>query len=169
MIFFRSSLECFPTFPCSLVSLLCQSSWLFTTSPGCLGNYSLTTNPKEYSPCPQRTLGMAINADSYLFHYFTIHTGIIPQAEMSKWMINEKQGQARGYGHITRNECCPKWANTSNLNNSKMAEYFYELFQDMKIWDICDHLQLIACIFIKSSLNESILKTSFQKEDFSPG
>ena len=27
-------------------------------------------------------------------------------------------------GHITRNECCPKQVNTSNLNNSKVAEYF---------------------------------------------
>ena len=79
-------------------------------------------------------------------------------------------GQAsRGYGHITQNERCPKWAITSNLNKSKMAEQFYELFQDMKIWDSCNHLQLVSCIFIKSSLNESILKISFQKENFSPG
>ena len=68
------------------------------------------------------------------------------------------QGQARGYGHITQKECCPKWANTSKLNNWKMAEYIFELFQDMKIWDICGHLKLGLCIFIQSSWNKSILK-----------
>ena len=50
------------------------------------------------------------------------------------------QGQARGYGRITQKGGCPEWANTSNLNNSKMAQSFYELFQDMKIWDIRGYL-----------------------------
>ena len=72
------------------------------------------------------------------------------------------QGQARGYGRITRKGGCPEWAKTSNLNNSKMTHSFYEIFQDMKIWDICGHLQLVSSIFIKSSSNESILKNSFQ-------
>ena len=34
---------------------------------------------------------------------------------------------------------CLEWANTSNLNNSKTAHSFYELFQDMKMLDICGH------------------------------
>ena len=94
----------------------------------------------------------------------------IPYSEdyISYLLCIQYQGQARGYGHIIRNECCPKWANTSNLNNSKMAQYSYELIQYMKIWDICDHLQLVSRIFIKSSLNESILKISFLKRNFSP-
>ena len=37
------------------------------------------------------------------------------------------QGQARGYGHITSFACRPHGANTSNLNNSLMAQYFWEL------------------------------------------
>ena len=46
-------------------------------------------------------------------------------------------------------------------NNSKVAKYFYVLFQEMKIWDICGHLQLVSSIFITLSSNESILKKSF--------
>ena len=34
------------------------------------------------------------------------------------------QGQARGYGRITSFACSPHGANTSNLNNSLMAQYF---------------------------------------------
>ena len=64
---------------------------------------------------------------------------------------------------------CLEWANFSNLNNSKTAHSFYELFQDLKIWDICGHLQLVSSIFIKLSSNESILKKSFQKFDFGTG
>ena len=46
------------------------------------------------------------------------------------------------------------WPTLRNLNNSKMAEYFYNLFQDMKIWDICDHLQIGFMHFW--SMNESM-------------
>jgi len=50
-----------------------------------------------------------------------------------------------------------------------VAKYFCVLFQDMKIWDICGHLQLVSSIFIKLSSNESILKKSFQKFVFGAG
>ena len=86
------------------------------------------------------------------------------------FMVQGKDiGQARGYYEITRKGGCLEWANTLNLNNSKIAHSFYELFQDMKIWDICGHLQLVSSIFIKLSLNESILKKSFQKFVFGAG
>ena len=38
-----------------------------------------------------------------------------------------------------------------------MTKSFYELFQVLNILDICGHLQLVSSIFIKSSLNESIV------------
>ena len=38
------------------------------------------------------------------------------------------QGQARGYGQITLFVCRPHGANTSNMYNSLMAQYFLELF-----------------------------------------
>ena len=38
--------------------------------------------------------------------------------------IGSIQGQARGYGHITSLACRPHGANTSNCNNSLMAQYF---------------------------------------------
>ena len=43
-----------------------------------------------------------------------------------------------------------KWLNISN-----------SFFMYMKIWDICGYLQLVSCIFIKQSSNESILKNMF--------
>ena len=58
---------------------------------------------------------------------------------------------------------------TLQTYNYNMAHSFYELFQDMKIWDICGHLQLVSSIFIKLSSNESILKKSFQKFVFGAG
>ena len=33
----------------------------------------------------------------------------------------EVYAKARGYGHFTRNDGCPMWANTSNLNYSKIG------------------------------------------------
>ena len=42
------------------------------------------------------------------------------------------QGQARGYGHITPFGCNPHGANTSNLNDSLMAQYFWKLFSACK-------------------------------------
>ena len=50
-----------------------------------------------------------------------------------------------------------------HTNANVWAQSFYELFQGMKIWDICGHLQFVSSIFIKSSSNERILKKSFQK------
>ena len=50
------------------------------------------------------------------------------------------------------------------LKNSKYGSIFlwaFSVYSD--IWDICDHLQLVSCNFIKSSSNESILNKSFQK------
>ena len=55
------------------------------------------------------------------------------------------QGQARGYGHITLNECFPKRANTSNSNNSKVAEYFYEL---LSLYENLEYLRLLAVGFM---------------------
>ena len=40
----------------------------------------------------------------------------------------------------------------------KCLTLFNKLFQNIKICDICCHLQLVSSIFIKSSSNESILK-----------
>ena len=77
------------------------------------------------------------------------------------------QGQARGYGHITSFACRPHGASTSNLNNLTNGSIFLKASFCMKIWDICDCLQLVLRIFIKSSSNESILKKSFQQFVFS--
>ena len=55
----------------------------------------------------------------------------------ANYCCNSNEGQARGYGRITQKSSCPEWANTSNLNNSRTAHSFYELFQN--IWDICGH------------------------------
>ena len=51
----------------------------------------------------------------------------------------------------------PKVGHQLKLEKLKMAQNFPEIFPNMKIWDICDHLQLVTCIFIKSPSNESIL------------
>ena len=46
------------------------------------------------------------------------------QGDMYKGAVSLSQGQAGGYGHITSFVCRPHGANTSNLNNSLMAQYF---------------------------------------------
>ena len=52
-----------------------------------------------------------------------------------KIQLEPTKDKLRGYGHITQNECCPNWANTSNLKNSNMDEYFRELFRDVRNWE----------------------------------
>ena len=46
-----------------------------------------------------------------------------------KFKLLNNQGQARGYGRITRKGGCLEWSNTSNLNNSKMAHCFMSFFR----------------------------------------
>ena len=58
-----------------------------------------------------------------------------------RWSLKFSLNQARtsledmDIGHLTQNECCPNWANTLNLKNSNMDEYFRELFRDVRNWE----------------------------------
>ena len=63
------------------------------------------------------------------------------------------QGHATGYGHITRkrvlSDSGPTLQTWITQKGSKI--YLWAFSRYAKIWDICGHLQLVSCMFIKSS------------------
>ena len=69
----------------------------------------------------------------------------------------KKREQARGYGYLTLFECFLLWANTSNSNNSKMAEYSKSLFLDIKVWLIC------GCWFHALNSNQLQMRALWKK------
>ena len=82
-----------------------------------------------------------------------------------KW--NELNTQQNHSLNKIWNLAIPWRANTLKQNNSKWLELSLSFFHIMKIWNIGGHLQLVSCLYVNWSPNESALKKVAKKLIFS--
>ena len=75
-------------------------------------------------------------------------------------------GQARRYGLSLEMSAFLKGPTLQTWMTQNWPNIFRSFFWYMKILNISDYLQLVSSIYVFSSLNESILKKSYQENYF---